>query len=423
MDTQTLPAHVPHRSSRAVKETSLGGSTALRPAALLGRAAVGAGAARRLSRGPISRHGASRMARCARRGLAGVVGAALSILAVFVARPAGPKPFLDDSGRPLAGSISEKITVNIGGVDQGMFIKGKNARNPVLLYLHGGIPDYFLTERYPTGLDEDFTVVWWEQRGSGLSYSGDVNPASVNPEQLVADTVELTNYLRTRFGQEKIYLMGRSGGTFIGIQAAAQAPELYHAYLAVAQISNQLESERLAYDYMLQRFTDGGNTKMVRRLEKAPVGDTVPLPDSYLKVRDVAMHELGVGTTHDMTSIVTGLLMRSLRNREYTLMEKIGIWRGKIFSTKRLWNTQLATDLTKKVTRLDVPVYFFHGVYDYTVSYPLARSYYERLDAPVKGFYTFAQSAHSPMFEEPEKMCEIVQSDVLTGSKGRADPE
>jgi pimeloyl-ACP methyl ester carboxylesterase len=337
--------------------------------------------------------------------------------------PGTPKPFLDDSGKPLAGSISEKIKVNIGGVGQGMFIKGKTARNPVLLYLHGGMPDYFLTEHYPTGLEEDFTVVWWEQRGSGLSYSADIPPESLNPEQLVSDTVELTNSLRKRFDQEKIYLMGHSGGTFIGIQAAARAPELYHAYIGVAQMSNQLESERLAYNYMLQRFKDDGNTKMVRRLEEAPVGDTVPLPDSYLKVRDVAMHGLGVGTTHDMKSIITGLLLASVLNREYTLSEKIGMWRGKVFSGSRLWNTQLSTDLTKKVTRLEIPVYFFHGVYDYTVSYPLAKSYYERLDAPVKGFYTFKQSAHSPLFEEPGKMREIMRADVLTGSKGLADPE
>jgi pimeloyl-ACP methyl ester carboxylesterase len=356
--------------------------------------------------------------------MAVLLASAIILLGIMLFLSQGrPAPFLDDSGKPLAGSISEKIKVNIGGVEQGMFIKGRNARNPVLLYLHGGMPDYFLTEHYPTGLDKDFTVVWWEQRGSGLSYSADVPPESVNPEQLVSDTIEVTNYLRKHFGQDKIYLMGHSGGTFIGIQAAARVPELYHAYIGVAQMSNQLESERLAYDYMLQRFKDDGNTKMVHRFEEAKVDHAVPLPDSYLKVRDVAMHALGVGTTHDMKSILTGLLLRSLLNREYTLSEKVNMWRGKIFSDGRLWNTELSTDLTKKVTRLKVPVYFFDGVYDYTVSYSLARSYFERLDAPVKGFYTFKQSAHSPLFEEPEKTCKIMREDVLTGSKGLADPE
>jgi pimeloyl-ACP methyl ester carboxylesterase len=114
---------------------------------------------------------------------------------------------------------------------------------------------------------------------------------------------------------------------------------------------------------------------------------------------------------------------RSLRSREYTLSEKIALWRGKILSGNRLWNTQLATNLTKKVTRLELPVYFFHGVHDYTVSYPLAKSYFERLHAPLKGFYTFKQSAHSPLFEEPEKMREIMLANVLTGTNALADPE
>ena len=75
---------------------------------------------------------------------------------------------------PVAGGISEKAYVDINGVRQGMFIKGQNRANPVLLYLHGGMPEYFLNERYPTGLDEYFTVVWWEQRGSRLSYSANI---------------------------------------------------------------------------------------------------------------------------------------------------------------------------------------------------------------------------------------------------------
>jgi len=135
------------------------------------------------------------------------------------------------------------------------------------------------------------------------------------------------------------------------------------------------------------------------------------------------MHRLGVGTARDITSIVGGLLLRSLLFREYTLGEKVALWRGKILSGRRLWNTQLSTDLTQTVTRLEVPVCFLHGVHDQTVSYPLARSYYERLEAPLKGFYTFERSAHSPLFEEPEKTCAIMREDVLGGSAALADPQ
>jgi pimeloyl-ACP methyl ester carboxylesterase len=239
---------------------------------------------------------------------------------------------------------------------------------------------------------------------------------------MISDTLEVTNYLRTRFGKEKIYLMGHSGGTFIGIQAAARAPDLYYAYLGQSQMADQLKSEKLAYDYMLQQFKENGNTQMVRKLEAAPVTMTGGTPDAYLLVRDIGMHSLGIGTTHDMNSIVTGILLPSFLSRDYTLTEKINMWRGKAQSgVASLWSTMLATDLNKQVPELAIPAYFFEGIYDYTCSYSEAKSYFEQLKAPVKGFYIFDQSAHSPMFEEPVKMQKILQEDVLAGVNNLAD--
>src|SRR5918912_542608 len=190
-------------------------------------------------------------------------------LLLFWSYPGRPKPFVDETGTPLPGSISEKVFIDVNGMRQGMTIEGKSASHPVLLYLHGGLPDYFLAKRYPTGFEDLFTGAWWEQRGSGLSYSPDIPKESLTTEQFIADTLAVTDYLRRRFGQEKIYLMGHSGGTFFGIQAAARAPERFHAYIGVAQMVHQLESERLAYEYMLGRFREMGDTAMVRKLEAA----------------------------------------------------------------------------------------------------------------------------------------------------------
>jgi pimeloyl-ACP methyl ester carboxylesterase len=340
----------------------------------------------------------------------------------FWSYPGTPKPFLDENGKPLPGSISEKIFVGINGVKQGMFIKSKNINNPVLLYLHGGMPDYFLTEKYPTGLEDYFTVVWWEQRGSGMSYSANIPPETLTLEQMISDTIEVTNYLRDRFGKEKIYMMAHSGGTFIGIQAAAQAPGLYYAYIGVAQIAYTLESEKLAYDYMLAQFKANGNKNMVRKLEAAPVTMTGGVPDAYLALRDPAMHPLGIGTMHEMNSHITGVFIPALQSPEYTLNEKFHTWTAKAKSgVAILWDDMLATDLREKVTNLDIPVYFLEGIYDYTCNYILAKDYFEKIDAPVKGFYTFEGSAHSPIFEEPEKVQKILREDVLVGTKKLAD--
>jgi pimeloyl-ACP methyl ester carboxylesterase len=330
------------------------------------------------------------------------------------------KQFIDEAGNPLVGSLSEKVFVNIGGVTQGMFIKSKNTANPVLLYLHGGMPEYFLTQKYPTGLEDYFTVVWWEQRGSGISYSTDIPPESMTLGQMIKDVLDVTNYLRQRFGKDKIYLMGHSGGTFIGIQAASQAPEFYYGYIGVAQMSDQLKSEQLAYEYMLKYYKERENMTMVQNLEIAPVKDGTP--DTYLKMRDKVMHNLGIGTTHTMNSVITGIFIPSLICPEYTLKEKINMWRGKSHSgVSSLWDDMLATNLLSKVPKLEIPVYFFGGVYDYTVSYTLAKEYYDNIQAPMKGFYTFEKSAHSPLFEEPEKMQKILCEDVLKGVNTMAD--
>jgi pimeloyl-ACP methyl ester carboxylesterase len=334
------------------------------------------------------------------------------------------RPLLDSEGRPLPNSISEKIWVDINGIEQGMFIESENDANPVLLVVHGGpgMPDHFLTNRYPTGLEELFTVVWWEQRGTGLSYRSDIPAETMTVDQFVADTLAMTNYLRARFGKEKIYLTGHSWGSFIGIQAAAQAPQLYDAYIGMAQMSYQLESERLAYEFMLERFKQKGDTKMVRRLERAPVTATGGTPDGYLALRDKGMHSLGIGTTHDMKSVISGIFIPSWLASEYNLREKINLWRGRSFSRGfGLWDKVLRTDLSTVVPSLEIPVYFFHGRYDYTCSYDLARQYFRQLDAPLKGFYTFEHSAHSPVLEEAEKARSILREDVLAGSIAHAD--
>jgi pimeloyl-ACP methyl ester carboxylesterase len=356
--------------------------------------------------------------------LAALVGC-LAVIAVagLVLSPGKPLPIVDKAGKQVAGSISEKIRVNINGAEEGMFIKGRDPANPVLLFVHGGsgMPEYFLTQRYPTDLEDYFTVCWWDRRGAGLSYSPDIKAETMTVERQVSDTLAVTSYLRSRFHQDKIYLMAHSGGAFFALQAAARAPELYHAYIGVAQITWQLKSENLAWQYMVKRFREIGDTGMADKLERAPITMSVPLPMSYMKLRDPAMHPLGIGTTRDMRSVISGVFLRSWLNREYTLGEKLNIWRGKFFSDRIFWNTILATDLAREVPELRLPVYFFHGAHDYTVSYPLAKAYFDALKAPLKGFYTFQESAHSPMFEEPAKMKKIFREDILAGTNQLAD--
>ncbi len=342
------------------------------------------------------------------------------LIVLFLYSPGKPEPFFDNHGKKLNGSISEKTFVTIGGIRQGMFIRSKNLHNPVLLYIHGGpaFPNYFLIEKYKPGLEEHFTVCYWEQRGGGLSYSPDIPLETMTFEQLTSDAIEVTNYLRSRFGKDRIYLMAHSGGTPIAIQAVAKAPQLYSAYIGMAQITCQSESERIAYKYMVEQYTAKGNLKALDELKKYPVLDTDTCFTNFFKspFRDKAMHELGIGTMRNMKSVFTGVFIPVWTCKAYTLKEKIDIWVSKFKFVKkaRFIDELFEMDIPTMVTKIDIPIYFLSGKYDLTVNIDLAKAYLEKLQAPLKGFYTFKNSAHSPLFEEPEKVERIILSDVLT---------
>ena len=332
----------------------------------------------------------------------------------FILSPGKIKQFTDDSGNVIKNSIAEKNFVEINGVRMGMIIKSKDISNPVLLFVHGGpgMPEYFLTEHYPTGLEDYFTVVWWDQRGAGLSYSSDIDKNTMTTNQFVDDIIGVTQYLRERFDQDKIYLMSHSFGTTIGIEAAKKAPELYNAYIGVAQVTYQSESEKLAYEYMVDYYEKIGDKKALKKLK-----NTDYLSSEYGKIRDSLMHKAGIGTTHNMTSVVREIFFESLVNKEYTVTEKINLWRGKIFSgSTSLRAEEHSVDFRKTLVSLDIPVYFFSGVHDYTVNYKMTEDYFKNLKAPIKGFYLFENSAHSPIFEEPEKVADIIQYNVLKGT-------
>ena len=350
-----------------------------------------------------------------------VVGA---VVTLGLLSPGRIRPVTDASGRPIPGSIAEKIRVPVNGTEQGMVIRSSDLSRPVLLFVHGGpgMPEYFLDATMPSHLEDEFTVVWWDQRGAGLSYDAGFSATeSMTVDQLVDDTIAVTDYLRERFSQPKIYLLGHSWGSYIAIRAAERAPERYQAYIGMGQITHQIESEKLAYDYALARSRAQGDAKTVRKLEASPVTTDAPLPDGWNAMRDDVMHRLGVGTTREMRSVITGVFLPSWKSREYTLPEKIALWRGKFGSRPIFWNEFMNVDLRAEVPTLAVPTYFVQGRHDYTTNYGLARDYFGKIQAPAKGFYTFEDSAHGPAFEEPEKMLRVLREDVLGGSVGLAD--
>lgn len=346
---------------------------------------------------------------------------------LFSYSPGKIEPYVDAEGKPISGSISEKTFVNIGSVSQGMFLRSRDVNKPVLLYVHGGpaFPNYFLIDKFKPALEDYFTVCYWEQRGGGLSYTSEITVESMNFNQLASDAVEVTNYLRKRFGKKKIYIMAHSGGTPIALLAVSREPTLFFAYIGMGQITNQSESEKLAYQYMIDKYTEDGNQKRITELTKYKVLGADSNIVSFYKsgIRDQCMHELGIGTMHKMKSVFWDIFIPVWTCKAYTLLEKINIWKSKFSFTPKthLINEMLETDFTATIPTIEIPVYFLSGKYDLTVNINLSKAYLAKLHAPIKQFYTFNNSAHSPLFEEPELVRQIIEKDILNNKSTLAD--
>ncbi|MBU4527111.1 MAG: alpha/beta hydrolase [Desulfomicrobium sp.] len=240
---------------------------------------------------------------------------------------------------------------------------------------------------------------------------------------MIADTIEVADYLRERFRQDRILLFGHSWGSYLGIQVAAAAPDRFLAYVGMAQIAHQLRSEVMARNSMIEAYRARGDTRMAEQLEAAPVTMEDGTSDTWMRIRDRAMHGIGAGHMRNMTSVVTGIFLPMWQIRAYTLIDKINIWRGKIWSRPFFWDVLLHDDLGARLNEFDIPIYFFIGRHDLTANPELTRAYFDAIEAPVKGLYVFENSAHSPLFEEPQRARDILLQDVLHHAVRLSDEE
>ena len=345
--------------------------------------------------------------------LLSVIGVLLVAIAILALNSPGKLEQLkDNEGNLIANSLTEKQYIEIGGIKQGFFLCSENPENPVILFLHGGpgSPELALFYRFEISerLEKYFTVCYWEQRGSGMSFSNKIDPNTMTLEQMVEDTRQITEYLKHRFNQEKIYLMGHSWGSVLGIKTIEKHPENYLAYIGIGQVSNPLRSEKLSYDYMLQHAMEINDKSAVRKLEKFNSNASdFPTMKYIITVRSQLMNKYGIGIMHENFSKAGEKNILSFKG--YTLIEKIKYFQGMLFSVKHLWDNAISDNLFESSISFKVPVYIIHGKHDYQVSYALSHEYIEIIEAPDKSFFSFENSAHSPNFEEPEKFVQIIR--------------
>ena len=371
-------------------------------------AAFGAGIARRAGAAAASRP--QRGGLVARRVVAGATGLALLALAVFIAVPAGTAQIRDANGDVVPGSIAELASVDVDGSEQALMIRGHRTDKPVLLFLAGGPggSEIGSMRNLSQGLEQDFVVATWDQPGTGKSV-GAFDP-HMTLDDIVADTIAVTNYLRERFDERKVYLVGNSWGTILGVLAAKQAPDLYHAFVGTGQMVSFVETDRMFYEDTLAWADREGSADLAKTLRangSPPYGDT-------LKYEAALSHEhdWNVYPGQDALS-QKGEMPGNIMVEEYSLMEKLRLMGGMLDTFCTLYPQLDGVDLRREAASLDVPVYLVQGAHEARGRAVPAHAWFEMLTAPGKRLIVFEQSGHKPSFEEPDRFRHVMTGTVL----------
>jgi pimeloyl-ACP methyl ester carboxylesterase len=292
----------------------------------------------------------------------------------------------------IPGGIASLESVTLGGVPQWVLIRGRNARAPILLFLHGGpgMPAMYLAHAFQRPLEEDFVVVHWDRRGAGKSFGSQIPKDSMRVTQELSDIDELIDALCERFHQDKIWLVGHSYGSYLGVLAARRYPARLFGFVGVGQVAGSPDHEHKIQDRWLEeRGRADGNQELL-----ASVGTS-----GFDRERWLFYYGGEIWRERSFLP----LLLLGLRAPEYTARDALNVKRGVEFTGRSLKWDEIDGELMEAVPELHVPVYFFTGRHDYTCPFELAETYWARLRAPHKELVWFENSAHFSFLEEPTR--------------------
>jgi pimeloyl-ACP methyl ester carboxylesterase len=358
----------------------------------------------------------------------GILVAAVVGLAVLVALPASTPPILGADGQPVPGSIAELSTVELGGQEQGISIRASDPDDPVLLYLSGGPgqTDLAFGRVLLEPLTQDFVVVVWDQRGTGMSY-GALDPAeSATLDQAVADTIELSTYLAARFDEERIYLLGESWGTTLGVLAAQERPDLYHAYIGSGQMVSQRVTDQIIWRDLLayaDRSGDGQLYDQILTLGEPPYRDTPWANSIVMGYYPLLETPYTPPAAYVERGTASDLGPYTVLASEYGFVDKANVIRGLLDTFSIMYPQLQPIDFRADVPELEVPVWVLDGANEIRGRRELALEWFEQLAAPSKELVTYADAGHSVVFEQADAFHRLMVDEIVPATYGAAGEE
>jgi pimeloyl-ACP methyl ester carboxylesterase len=309
-------------------------------------------------------------------------------------------------------TIDALEAVRLADMTQWIRVRGRDVSNPVLLLMQlgPGMPIINEARRFERQLrlEEAFTVVYWDQRGTGLSLRGVERSGELSPERMVADTVSMLTLLRDRFGSRP-FVCGFSFGATFAAYAAVQRPDLFAALVGVGMDVDIRFAETNAYDFALRTARDRGARRAVRQLEAIGPPPHLDAKAFATRVRWVTNFG-GVTTTATYYGLLRKLLASLLRSPDYSVSDVIRTVRGMTATQAALVPQLTNTDLVHSVPRLEVPLVLVQGRLDQVAPGAAAERFFDSVAAPSKALVWLERSAHMPHFEEPERFREVLMT-------------
>jgi pimeloyl-ACP methyl ester carboxylesterase len=301
--------------------------------------------------------------------------------------------------------------VPIGGIEQWITIRGDQRDNPALLLIHGGpgsscgifAPIIRSWERY-------FTVIQWDQRGSGKTFgrTGPSDSGNINMDRLIRDGIEVADHIRTTLRKEKVILVAHSLGTTFGLSMVRRRPELFSAYVGTDQNTGMVRGREENYKATIVRLRAAGLDNGVSALQKIGPDPFRWSPKDFTTVAKWTMK------SHPATCVQIMRLLKSAVwfTPGYTLLDIRDFASGMHFSIERLLAEIRTYDAWAEGTHFAVPFFIFQGENDVVTPPFLAREFLEQVTAPVKHMELIRDAGHFAAFTQPEQFVRAMLAHV-----------
>lgn len=300
--------------------------------------------------------------------------------------------------------IDHESNITVNGSTQNIRVRAAKEGLPVILFLHGGpgVPDRHIVLGKQSALAEKYTLVCWDQRGSGKSYRPSVKKEKLSLRTFIDDAAAVLNTVTEMFSVEKVVLACHSWGTIIGLPTVLENSDKIACYIAQGVFVNGAENELQSYLFCMDEAVRRGDKKAIKALSGIrPTDGRYPNNKAMMTQRNY-LSKYGGGVWKEQKGIVASILKPLIKSGEYSAKQIIDYAKGALYLPKVLWDDCVAADYFP-VTELKVPVVVTQGEHDYNTPTAIAKEWFGSLSAPYKKWYSFSESAHSPIAEEPEK--------------------